>query len=261
MLLEMALAREAIAHGLRDAADAGLDVAAMRSAPAILITGRVAYLPISGQSLLVFVDGLEPSAVATVYREPDEGGAERIALVVPVVTRGPRRSESSARPAAAWHGWSPERSVSCRSARTSTLRSTVRHARSRTVGRLGLLIDARGRPLSFPSATSSAFPRWPGGTRRCGDRRRKPNVTWRRERGRRAPLPIGVTKRAEIGDSCARATSSRPAQRSRARSVYRPRDVLASRRPISIASCAYVSGATSLPERSLRGSGDDLLGA
>src|SRR5437762_2906345 len=38
VLLEMALAREAIAHALRDTAEAGLDVGAMRSAPSILIT-------------------------------------------------------------------------------------------------------------------------------------------------------------------------------------------------------------------------------
>src|SRR5207247_10324560 len=87
VLLEMALAREAIAHALRDAADAGLDVAAMRSAPSILITGQAASLPKVGQSLLVLVDGLEPNAVSTVYREPDEGRAERIGMVVSVVTR------------------------------------------------------------------------------------------------------------------------------------------------------------------------------
>src|SRR5439155_8125267 len=87
VLLEMALAREAIAQGLRDVADAGLDVAAMRAAPAILITGRVASLPTSGQSLLVLVDGLEPNAVSTVFREPDEGAAERIAMVVSVTLR------------------------------------------------------------------------------------------------------------------------------------------------------------------------------
>src|SRR5436190_15607670 len=60
VLLEMALAREAIAHALRDTAEAGLDVDAMRAAPSILITGRAASFPKSGQSLLVLVDGLEP---------------------------------------------------------------------------------------------------------------------------------------------------------------------------------------------------------
>src|SRR5436309_1606460 len=45
VLLEMALAREAISHALRDAADAGLDVPAMRSAQSILITGQAASFP------------------------------------------------------------------------------------------------------------------------------------------------------------------------------------------------------------------------
>src|SRR5438552_2659478 len=91
VLLEMALAREAIAHALRDTAEAGLDVSAMRSAPSILITGRAASFPKSGQSLLVLVDGLEPSAVSTVFREPDEGPAERIAMVVSVIQRRPAK--------------------------------------------------------------------------------------------------------------------------------------------------------------------------
>src|SRR2546423_341472 len=88
VLLEMALAREAIAHALRNAAEAGFDVAAMRSAPSILITGRVASFPKAGQSLLVLVDGLEPSAVSTVFREPDAGRAERIGMVGSVTARG-----------------------------------------------------------------------------------------------------------------------------------------------------------------------------
>src|SRR5947208_16267826 len=78
VLLEMALAREAISHALRDAADAGLDVPAMRSAPSILITGQAASFPTAGQSLLVLVDGLEPSAVSTVFREPDGGRGQRL---------------------------------------------------------------------------------------------------------------------------------------------------------------------------------------
>jgi len=164
VLLEMALAREAIAHALRDVAEAGHDVPAMRSAPAILVTGRVASLPKPGQSLLVLVDGLEPTAVTTVFREPDDGGAERIGMVVPVTTR---------------------KSAKIRLVRASG-RSTVRveprsfglvqigddvdvavngagirgHGRS---GELGVLIDARGRPLSLPERDGERIPavaRW-----------------------------------------------------------------------------------------------------
>jgi len=164
VLLEMALAREAIAHALRDVAEAGHDVPAMRSAPAILVTGRVASLPKPGQSLLVLVDGLEPTAVTTVFREPDDGGAERIGMVVPVTTR---------------------KSAKIRLVRASG-RSTVRveprsfglvqigddvdvavngagiRGQGRS-GELGVLIDARGRPLSLPERDGERIPavaRW-----------------------------------------------------------------------------------------------------
>lgn len=164
VLLEMALAREAIAHALRDAADAGLDVAAMRSAPAILITGRVASLPKAGQSLLVLVDGLEPSAVSTVFREPDEGRAERIGMVVPVT---PRKSAKIKIVRASG------RSVARVDPGTFGLVSIgddvdvaingagIRgHGRS---GELGVLIDARGRPLWLPERDGERIPtvaRW-----------------------------------------------------------------------------------------------------
>jgi hypothetical protein len=164
VLLEMALAREAIAHALRDAADAGLDVAAMRSAPSILITGRVASLPKSGQSLLVLVDGLEPTAVTTVFREPDEGRAERIAMVVSVTTRRPAKirivrasGQSVAQVVPRSFGLVPiaadvEIAVSGAGVRG--------HGRS---GQLGVLIDARGRPLKLPERDGERIPavsRW-----------------------------------------------------------------------------------------------------
>lgn len=164
VLLEMALAREAIAHALRDAADAGLDVAAMRSAPAILVTGRVAYLPISGQSLLVLVDGLEPSAVSTVFREPDEGGAERIGMVVPVVTRRSTKirivrasGRSVAQVEPGTFGLVPIGEDVDVAVSGAGIRG---HGRS---GELGLLIDARGRPLSLPERDAERIPtvaRW-----------------------------------------------------------------------------------------------------
>ncbi|TMC41976.1 MAG: hypothetical protein E6J23_12400 [Chloroflexi bacterium] len=164
VLLEMALAREAIAHALRDAADAALDVAAMRAAPSILVTGRVASFPRSGQSLLVLVDGLEPNAVTTVFREPDEGRAERIGMVVSVPGRRPAKirivrasGRSVARVAPGSFGLveigaDVEVAVSGAGVRG--------HGRS---GELGLLIDARGRPLSLPERDGERVPavaRW-----------------------------------------------------------------------------------------------------
>jgi hypothetical protein len=164
VLLEMALAREAIARALRDVADAGLDVAAMRSAPAILITGRVASLPKSGQSLLVLVDGLEPTAVSTVFREPDEGRAERIGMVVPVVPRKSAKirivrasGRSVARVEPGSFGLVPIGADVEVAVDGAGIRG---HGRS---GDLGVLIDARGRPLSLPERDGERIPavaRW-----------------------------------------------------------------------------------------------------
>lgn len=164
VLLEMALAREAIAHAVRDAADAGLDVAAMRSARSILITGQVASLPIAGQSLLVLVDGLEPTAVSTVYREPDEGRAERIGMVVSVTTRKPakiRIVRASGRSVARVVPGSFGLIAIGDDVEVAVSGAGVRgHGRS---GELGLLIDARGRPLALPERDGERIPavaRW-----------------------------------------------------------------------------------------------------
>ncbi|TME32724.1 MAG: hypothetical protein E6I66_04675 [Chloroflexi bacterium] len=164
VLLEMALAREAIAHALRDAADAGLDVAAMRSAPSILITGQAASLPKAGQSLLVLVDGLEPNAVSTVYREPDEGRAERIAMVVSVVTRRSAKirivrasGRNLAQVAPGSFGLVPMGADVEVAVNGAGVRG---HGQS---GELGVLIDARGRPLSLPERDAERIPavtRW-----------------------------------------------------------------------------------------------------
>jgi hypothetical protein len=164
ILLDMALAREAIAHALRDAADAGLDVAAMRSAASILITGQPASLPNPGQSLLVLVDGLEPNAVSTVFREPDEGRAQRIGMVVSLTTRKSAKikivratGRSAARVVPGSFGLvqigaDVEIAVSGAGVRG--------HGRA---GELGVLIDARGRPLSLPERDAERIPavtRW-----------------------------------------------------------------------------------------------------
>jgi hypothetical protein len=164
VLLEMALAREAIARALRDVVDSGFDVAAMRSAPAILITGRVASLPRSGQSLLVLVDGLEPTAVSTIFREPDEGPAERIAMVVSVMPRRPakiRIVRASGRSVARVEPGSFGLVAIGEDVEVAVNGAGIRgHGRS---GKLGVLFDARGRPLSLPERDGERIPtvaRW-----------------------------------------------------------------------------------------------------
>jgi hypothetical protein len=162
--LEMALAREAIAHALRDAEYAGLDVTAMRAAPSVLVTGRGAAFPRPAQTLLVLVDGLEPSRLATVWREPDDGRAERVGMVA---TLWPQRSATLrlahatglaehrvARGAFALVPMSGNVDVSAAGA---DLRGRG-HA-----GALGVLIDARGRPLELPHRDAERLPavaRW-----------------------------------------------------------------------------------------------------
>lgn len=164
VLLEMALAREAIAHALRDAAGAGIDVGAMRSAPAILITGRAASLPRASESLLVLVDGLEPSGITTVYREPDDGRAERIAMVVSVTAKRAEKmrfvqaaGETAAKVTPGSFGFVPIRGDVDVAVSGAGVRG---HGRS---GALGALIDARGRPLSLPERDGERIPavsRW-----------------------------------------------------------------------------------------------------
>jgi hypothetical protein len=164
VLLEMALAREAIAHALRDAADAGLDVGAMRSAPAILITGRAASFPRSAQSLLVLVDGLEPTAVSTVFREPDEGRAERIAMIVAVLSKRSAKlrlvralSRSTAKVDPGSFGFVPMEGDVDVAVSGAGVRG---HGRT---GALGVLVDARGRPLALPERDGERIPavsRW-----------------------------------------------------------------------------------------------------
>ena len=164
VLLEMALAREAIAHALRDAAEAGFDIAAMRSAPSILITGRVASFPKAGQSLLVLVDGLEPTGVSTVFREPDDGRAERLGMVVSVITRGSAKirivraaGRSVARVVPGSFGFAATGADVDVAVNGKGVRG---HGRS---GNLGVLIDARGRPLVLPERDAERIPavaRW-----------------------------------------------------------------------------------------------------
>lgn len=164
LALEMALAREAIAHALRDAEHAGLDVAAMRAAPALLVSGRAASFPRAAQTLLVAVDGLEPTALTTVFREPDDGRAERIALVLSISPRrsatvrlthgGGRAERPVARGAFTLVAISGEVDVSVEGARVKG----IAHA-----GALGVLIDARGRPLVLPTRDAERIPalsRW-----------------------------------------------------------------------------------------------------
>lgn len=193
LALEIALAHEAVAQALGDAVTAfGVPAAFFRDAPRIVLTGRLADLPRPAQSLLVALDALEPRAVTAIARERCDGlvafGAqtasarsrgghdalrsglelerrsEPLALVAPLATRRPavlqvrhagrkidQRIEPGVLMALAISG---PVEVSCVS---PALRGKG------DAGRLGLVIDARGRPLSLPPRDAERVPtvaRW-----------------------------------------------------------------------------------------------------
>ena len=164
LLLDMAIAREAIAHALRAGGEAGADVEAMRAATAILVTGKVAAFARPAETLLALVDGLQPTSVTTVYREPDEGGAARIAMVVPLVSRRPTkvrlvraggRTDEKVAPGTL-------RLVPDNGDVSATATGGGARGHGRT-GMLGILIDARGRPLELPERDGDRIPtvaRW-----------------------------------------------------------------------------------------------------
>jgi hypothetical protein len=161
LAIEMALAREAISLVIREAAAAGLDVTAMRAARTVLVAGRAAGFPRPGQTLLVLVDGLEPSSLTTVWREADDTAAQRVALVAPIA---PRRSAK----VRLVHREGREEQRVPRGSFVLTpavgdvdVSGDIKgrgHA-----GSLGVLIDARGRPLELPHRDAERVPtvaRW-----------------------------------------------------------------------------------------------------
>jgi hypothetical protein len=161
LAIEMALAREAIGLALREASAAGFSVAAMRAAPNVLVTGRAASFPRAAQTLIVAVDGLEPTGIASLWREPDEGHAERVALVASLRTRGIatlRFAHAEGR---------EEQRVSRGTVAVAPLRGTVQISGAvrgvGDAGALGVVIDARGRPLALPHRDAERLPalgRW-----------------------------------------------------------------------------------------------------
>ena len=186
LALEAALAREAIGHALDDAAAAGLPVAAWRSAKLIALTGRVAELPRPAETLLVALDALQPTSLCSILRDAEDalvaiGGLgsagardgtagslrwletevgawhQALALVAPleraatlrVVSEGVRHEERIA--------YGSLRALSYRG--TIELSAPGTRLRGRGVaGPLGLVIDARGRPLVLPTRDAERVP-------------------------------------------------------------------------------------------------------
>ena len=180
--IEMALAREAIAQLLRDAERAGIDVAAFRAAAAIVATGSLASLPRASQTVLAVIDALAPSGTQIVARE------ERDALVAAgaIASRATADVATATRELALVATLWPRRPTSVdvidangtlteRIARGSLLLvptsgavelRTSGGASGRSTARsldVGVVIDARGRPLELPVLDTDRLPtlaRW-----------------------------------------------------------------------------------------------------
>ncbi|MDO8562486.1 MAG: hypothetical protein Q7S25_01440, partial [Candidatus Limnocylindria bacterium] len=193
LALEIALAHEAIAHAQADAAMAlGAPTGALRDAPRIVLTGRLADLPRAAQSLLVALDALEPRAVATVSRERADGlvalGAlaartrsrgigdplgiapqleqrgERLAVIAPLSTRRTATLEVRRSGGKVSHRVEPGTLTALPASGTVELAcvSPDLHGHGEA-GRLGIVVDARGRPLALPPRDAERVPtvaRW-----------------------------------------------------------------------------------------------------
>jgi hypothetical protein len=124
VLLEMALAREAIAHALRDAADAGLDVIALRCAPRRPSSSPAAWrrFQSQGKACSSWSMGLSRAQSRRSSVSPMKAARSASPWWFPWRRAVPRRSGSFALPAGAWRAWIPDRSASSRSARTSKSR-------------------------------------------------------------------------------------------------------------------------------------------
>lgn len=154
--VEVALAHEAVAHALDDATAAGVG-ALLRSADHIVLTGRLAALS-PGEGLLVAIDGLEPREAVSVLREEEDGSLTEVAGALPVATSRRAVVRISAQ------GVQREERVDRGAFYVIAVRGPVEvdgggidRARI-AVGALGLVVDARPRPLALPARDAERVP-------------------------------------------------------------------------------------------------------
>ncbi|HEY8732257.1 MAG TPA: hypothetical protein VIN69_09820 [Candidatus Limnocylindria bacterium] len=190
LALEIALAHEALSHALADATAAGL-AEVLRDAPITIMTGAAASFTRAAHTALVAIDGLGSPRPTTLHRDTDDalvalgglaariraGGGEPsstvgtelalrlvpVAFVVPV-TPG-RRSKllvNGARHLIDELG--PDAFFSIRHRGEADVEVTGTPVKAHGVaGDLGIIIDARGRPLVLPARDAERIPtlvRW-----------------------------------------------------------------------------------------------------
>ena len=179
--LEMALAREAIAHALADAERAGASLEPAWAAPLIVLTGRLAQLPRAAQSLLVAIDVFGATGPTLISRAPSDALVAAGALAargrvatLPTIDAIAIVAEMWPRRSAVVRVKDENGVVEERVARGSFLlvptKGVVEIELPRTTVRpraehleLGVVIDARGRPLTLPPRDAERIPtlaRW-----------------------------------------------------------------------------------------------------
>jgi len=181
LALELALARESLAHVLAEAERAGVATAPLRAAQHIVCTGDLARFPRAQQTVLAAVDALAPESMHVVLRErPDalvaagaiasRGGSEVLSAVEPlamIAAMWPRRSASVTVIDAS--GTIEERVargafflVPTRGAVELRIAPSAERPSASGLA-LGVVIDARGRPLALPPRDAERIPalaRW-----------------------------------------------------------------------------------------------------
>jgi hypothetical protein len=181
LTLEMALAREAIAHVLADAERARVPLEPLWAAPLVVLTGRLAQLPRAAQSLLVAIDVFGATGPTLVSRAPGDALVAAGALAargrvatLPTIDAIAIVAEMWPRRSAVVRVRDASGVVEERVARGSFLLvptkgvveivlpgATVRPRAEEL--ELGVVIDARGRPLALPPRDAERIPtlaRW-----------------------------------------------------------------------------------------------------
>ncbi len=184
LALEIALAHEAVSHALADATAAGIGPA-LRSARTVVLTGLLSGLAGPERAALVVVDALEPADPLSIARDEGDAllgtaaavasgdhaplddairsGIQPVAAVVPVATS--RRSLVRIVAAAGTREERVDRGAFFVLPLTGALAVSgpgVTHARV-TSGPVGLILDARPRPLALPQRDAERVPavsRW-----------------------------------------------------------------------------------------------------
>ncbi|HUQ42454.1 MAG TPA: hypothetical protein VM052_08130 [Candidatus Limnocylindrales bacterium] len=181
LALEMALAREALAHLLREAQRAGLDLSPLRAAQTIVATGDLARLPRPSQTTLVILDALGPTGTHLVAREHPDALVVAGAIATRTAADVAGTTEDVALVATLWPKRTSDATVIDAAVRSDErigrgsfvlvptdgpvelrIKGVRRSQRAGPLS-LGVVFDARGRPLDIPARDAERLPtisRW-----------------------------------------------------------------------------------------------------